>query len=332
LLIKSLGYLGVRAPGLDEWAAYGGKLLGLQEVDRSAKSVAFRLDDRKQRIMVQADDRRGISFFGWDVGDAASLEALTARIGSAGITMTRGSLALAAERHVADLVLLDDPMGNRIELFWGGETTTEPFKPGRTISGFRTNELGLGHVVMQARDVDAQVSFYRDVMGFGVSDYYDKPFKACFFHVNPRHHSLAFVEHDRDQAHHLMLELFSLDDVGQGLDLAQLEEGRMAVSLGRHCGDYMTSFYTWTPSAFMVEYGWGGRLIDPATWTPSERREGPSIWGHERYWLPEDKRAAARDMRIKNAENGLRRPVQVLDGNYTLMPGTCPWWDATRPG
>jgi len=24
----------------------------------------------------------------------------------------------------------------------------------------------------------------------------------------------------------------------------------------------------------------------------------------------------------------MRQPVQVIDGNYRLMPGTCPWWDA----
>ena len=329
--IQALGYLGVRAPGLDEWAGYGGKLLGLHVADRTAKTLALRMDARKQRLFVEDEATRGISVFGWEVADAAALDAIAAKIEKAGVRVERGSRAFADQRFVADLVRLADPMGNQIEIFWGGEDASTPFSAGRNISGFRTGDLGLGHVVMQARDVDAQVAFYRDVLGFGVSDYYDKPFKACFFHVNPRHHSLAFVEHDKDQAHHLMLELFSLDDVGQGLDLAQLEEGRMAVSLGRHCGDYMTSFYTWTPSAFMVEYGWGGRLIDPETWVPSERREGPSIWGHERFWLPEEKRAEARAMRIRNAEQGLRRPVQVLEGNYTLMPGTCPWWDATKP-
>ena len=32
---------------------------------------------------------------------------------------------------------------------------------------------------------------------------------------------------------------------------------------------------------------------------------------------------------LKNAEAGLRQPVQVIEGNYQLMPGTCPWWDKT---
>jgi hypothetical protein len=24
----------------------------------------------------------------------------------------------------------------------------------------------------------------------------------------------------------------------------------------------------------------------------------------------------------------MRRPVQVMEGNYQVMPGVCPWWDS----
>jgi hypothetical protein len=115
-------------------------------------------------------------------------------------------------------------------------------------------------------------------------------------------------------------------------DLALAEPGRLAVTLGRHCGDYMTSVYTWTPSKFMIEYGWGGQSIDPATWQAAERLEGPSLWGHERSWLAPEKQEAARALRMKVAQDGVRRPVQVIDGNYTLMDGVCPWWDSVKRG
>ena len=64
------------------------------------------------------------------------------------INVARGARALADERHVKDLIVLNDPVGNRLEIFHGAETTAEPFKPGRSISGFRTGPLGLGHVVL----------------------------------------------------------------------------------------------------------------------------------------------------------------------------------------
>jgi hypothetical protein len=126
-----------------------------------------------------------------------------------------------------------------------------------------------------------------------------------------------------------MMEVFSFDDIGQGLDIS-LGEGRVATTLGRHTSDFITSFYTFTPSGFMVEYGWGARSIDPATWQAYERKEGPSLWGHDRAWLPDEQQAQARKLRMGHAANGLRRPVQVMEGNYELMSGVCPWWDELK--
>lgn len=323
----ALGYIGVRTRSLEDWAGYGTKLLGMQVADRSATTMALRMDDRRQRLVVSEDGGEGIGFFGWDVDSAGALDSAAARIEAAGISVARGSAALCDERRVAGLVVLDDPNGNRIELFHGAERATAAFEPGRNISGFRTGPLGLGHVVLNVARMEPMLAFYRDVLGLKVSDFYSHPFKACFFHANPRHHSFALIETGKDAVHHLMVELYSFDDVGQGLDLAQQEQGRMAVTLGRHCGDFMTSFYTWTPSAFMVEYGWGGRLIDTATWVANERREGPSLWGHDRLWLSDADRAKARRLCLDIAEQGVRRPVQVIEGNHEVMPGVCPWWD-----
>ncbi len=93
----------------------------------------------------------------------------------------------------------------------------------------------------------------------------------------------------------MMMELFSLDDVGQAYDLALMQPESIGSTFGRHTNDHMTSFYSWSPSGFMVEYGWGGRVITPRTWTPEEYTTGPSLWGHNRAWLPPDKQEEARD-------------------------------------
>ncbi|MGC2590522.1 MAG: VOC family protein, partial [Xanthobacteraceae bacterium] len=193
--------------------------------------------------------------------------------------------------------------------------------------------LGLGHVVLNvdtAATIDRLMAFYRDTLGFRLTDYYSQPFVARFLHLNPRHHSLAFIQTGKNAVHHIMMELFSFDDVGQGYDIALGEAGRVATTLGRHTSDFITSFYSWTPSAFMVEYGWGARSIDVETWQAYERKEGPSMWGHDRAWLSPEDQAKARALRLKNAEGGYRRPVQVMDGNYEVMSGVCPWWDSVK--
>jgi catechol 2,3-dioxygenase-like lactoylglutathione lyase family enzyme len=283
----------------------------------------------------------------------AALDAYAAHLESKGVAVARGARALAEERKVRDLVVFSDPIGNRLEVFHGPEvaseassrlpigslnttrsrtlrsSASEAFKPGRAISGFRTGPLGMGHAVLTCERIDDVFTFYTEVLGFKLSDFILRPFKAYFFHLNPRHHSLAFIETGKNGIHHVMVELFYLDDVGQAYDLALGKPEMIGTTFGRHVNDYMTSFYSWSPSQFLFEYGWGGRSIDPETWQPHERTEGPSLWGHDRAWLPPEGRAEARAMRIQAAEENTRVPVQVIDGNHQLQPGTCAWWDLT---
>lgn len=330
--IEALGYVGVRAKAIEDWSDFGTRFLGMQIVDRTRQSLALRMDDRKQRVVVSEDGGEGVAFFGWEVADAAAMEAFASRLEAHGVEVARGSRALAGERRVKDLIVLSDPLGNRIEIFHGAETSSEAFVPGRAISGFRTGALGMGHAVLHVKNIDDAVPFYRDLLGFRLSDYMLRPFRAYFFHANPRHHSIAFIETGRSATHHLMVECYSLDDVGQGYDLALREEGRIGVTLGRHINDEITSFYANSPSGFMVEYGWGGRSIDPQTWEPVEVTWGPSMWGHDRMWMTPEGRVEARDLRIQAAATGLRRPLNVMAGNHRLAPGVCPWWDGVARG
>jgi 2,3-dihydroxybiphenyl 1,2-dioxygenase len=326
--IQGLGYVGVRAKSLEDWSNFGTRFLGMQLVDKSAKSLALRMDDRRQRVVVSEDGGEGVGFFGWEVPDATALDGMAARLERAGVQVARGARALAQERRVADLIVFNDPLGNRVEIFHGPETTSEPFRPGRSISGFRTGPLGMGHAVLHVKNINDAVPFYRDVLGFKLSDYMTRPFNAYFFHANPRHHSIAFIETGRSATHHLMVELFSLDDVGQCYDLALTEPDKLiGVTLGRHINDEVTSFYSNSPSNFMFEYGWGGRVLDVDKWQPEEVTWGPSLWGHDRMWLPPETRVEARKLRIQAASTGLRKPVNVMEGNYHRMPGVCPWWD-----
>src|SRR5256884_1666502 len=262
MALQALGYVGIRSKELEDWAGYATRFLGMQLVDKSRTTLSLRMDDRKQRVIVNADGD-GASFYGWEVADAAALDALGGSLEQAGVKIARGSRALADGRRVRDLIVFADPIGNRLEAFHGAEIAPEPFQPGRSISGFRTGPLGMGHAVLTVERLDDVIPFYRDVLGFRLSDYILKPFKAFFFHVNPRHHSLAFLETGKNGIHHMMVELFSLDDVGQAYDIALTEPKSIGSTLGRHTNDYVTSFYSWSPSGFMVEYGWGGRLVDP---------------------------------------------------------------------
>ncbi len=315
--IVALGYLLIGSDKLEDWQDFGTAIVGLQVADRTGGTLALRMDDRVQRIMVERG-RETQYTIGWDVGSSQALDALAARVEAAGVKVRHGTADEIAKRCVADLVAFDDPLGNRVELFVGLSVAADRFVPGRVHSGFMTGKQGLGHVVLSAPDAAPLVAFYVDLLGFRLSDYQRQPFPAYFFHVNSRHHSLAIVQAPNSGLHHLMLEHRMLDDVGQGLDLAMVEQRPIAVSLGRHSNDFVTSYYLFTPSPFMIECGWGGREIDPANWEPVELKYGPSLWGHDRHWLPPDQFEVARTIRIEGADNGARAPIYVAAGYHVV--------------
>src|SRR5580700_411034 len=67
--VQALGYVGVRAKTLEDWADFGSGFLGMQRIDKSRSTLAFRMDDRKQRLLVAADGGEGISCMGWELAD-----------------------------------------------------------------------------------------------------------------------------------------------------------------------------------------------------------------------------------------------------------------------
>ena len=315
MAINALGYLGIRSDKAEDWNDFASKMLGMQKVDHAGKNMAFRMDDLKQRLVISNEPGDTLAFIGWEVECSEDLDEFGSRLESAGHRVNLGTRELAARRFVEKLIVFNDPDGNRIELVFNPMRSDTPFIPGRPISGFNTGPQGMGHAVLHVDNIDKLVPFYQDILDFKLSDYGLTPYPLYFFHVNGRHHSFAMVGSGSKGFHHFMVEYKNLDDVGQGYDLAQLQENKIAYTLGRHTNDYMTSFYANTPSGFFVESGWGGRVIDPVTWQSEETDIGPSFWGHERLYLPDEARIKMRDMRLKAASDGKRAPL-VID---------CPW-------
>jgi len=130
--VQALGYVGVRAKSLEDWAGYGQNFLGLQKIDKTRNAMAFRMDDRKQRIVVDVDGGQGISFFGWEVADAAALDALAARLEKSGTKVARGSradLLLMGAGHNAEshdqISRSAETPGNRLANRWRPRTWQE---------------------------------------------------------------------------------------------------------------------------------------------------------------------------------------------------------------
>ncbi len=89
--ILALGYVGISTDQLDDWLDYGVNLLGLQQVDASARSVAFRMDDRRQRLHVEKDGLEGCRFFGWEMAGTTPLQRAAGEVEAHGLSVSSGA-------------------------------------------------------------------------------------------------------------------------------------------------------------------------------------------------------------------------------------------------
>ena len=269
-MISSLAYIGFTSPHADEWRSFGPDVLGAELApDGPDGAVRLRVDDVEWRITVHPGERDDLAYLGWLVDD---LDATVAAVEAAGTTVSADE-----PRSFVD------PFGFRHELVATLEHGA-PFEPGRPMGGFVTGAQGLGHIVLLVPDLDDAERFLTTALGLRRTDTVEGGgLDLRFFHCPgsaARHHTVAFAAvPGLAGLHHLMLEVTNLDDVGTALDIVGQREIPLAMSLGRHTNDLMTSFYVRTPSGFEIEYGTGGIVVDDDTWRTGTHTSG-SRWGH----------------------------------------------------
>lgn len=284
-LIRALGYAGFTSARLADWRTFATGILGLQEAttaDRAAAELRLRMDQRSWRIAIEDGAQEGLAYLGWETSSRGALAALVDHLTARGVEVARETAELAERRGVTELYSGHDPDGNRVEFYWGASNDPEPFRSPHGAE-FVAEALGVGHIVLRAVEFDACVEFYRDVLGFGLSDYLVMPPRLInFLHVNERHHSLGLIQGDpaAPSVSHLMLEARHIDMVGRAMDRLYDSGGEPLVTLGRHVNDQMISFYLQAPSGFRIEYGAGGLLIDPDSHIAMQYTND-KVWGHQ---------------------------------------------------
>jgi len=282
--VTQLGYLGFEVSDLEAWKNFSTKVLGLTVSETSDTGFCLSMDSHRQRFFVNQGPSDDLSVIGWEVSDEANLSATVTRLSEAGYEVQEGSAEECALRKLEKLVKLNDPAGIPLELYYGPEKRESAIESEVVKSGFVADDMGLGHLVINAVSQQESLDFYCTLLGFGLSDYircdlYGFKVDIAFLHANRRHHSLALGEGNQKRMHHFMIEAQSMDEVGLAYDRAIRNRVTIAQTLGRHPNDRMFSFYAFTPSGFQFEFGWGGREIDRENWE-SRTYDHISEWGH----------------------------------------------------
>jgi 2,3-dihydroxybiphenyl 1,2-dioxygenase len=292
--IKSLGYITVAASDIDRWRQFAFGVLGFAEGKGPDPSALYlRMDERAARIVVVPGEVDRVVTVGWEVRDHPGLEQVKSALDSAGVPFKELSAAEADERRVEEAITFDDPAGTTLEVFHGAVLDHSPVV---TPFGARfvTGAQGLGHVVVPATDPNGLVEFYTQVLGFRSRGAFRVPappefgpIRVRFLGINERHHSLAICPATNQEAPglvHVMVEVDSLDAVGQALDRVNAERFQLSSTLGRHTNDKMVSFYVRAPGDWDIEFGTDGMRVDETFYT-AEEITADSYWGHQ--WVGE---------------------------------------------
>ncbi|HEY5662501.1 MAG TPA: VOC family protein [Ilumatobacter sp.] len=280
--IRALGYLVIDVADIERWRQYA-EILGMMVLP-DGDGLLLKIDERPYRVAVRpTTGGEGLAATGWEVRDAAALDTAAAELAAAGYATEAGSAAECAERRVRGLVRTTDPAGFTVEVFHGAIHDHRPFVSPNEVSGFVTGLQGMGHIVLGTPHLAETLDFYTSLLGLRVSDFW-RPggtTDVVFLRCNPRHHSLALAPARTSALNHFMVEAATLDDVGYALERHHDSGTPISSGLGRHTNDRMLSFYSRSPSGFDVEFGFGGLLVDEATWTVAQVSR-PSFWGHRR--------------------------------------------------
>jgi 3,4-dihydroxy-9,10-secoandrosta-1,3,5(10)-triene-9,17-dione 4,5-dioxygenase len=292
-VISSLGYLRVESADVAAWREFGVRILGMVEGRGPEQNTVYlRMDDFPARLVIVPGTQERLLASGWEVRDASALAAVARALSDAGVAFKPGTAEELATRRVADMLRVEDPAGNVLEVFCGAALEHRPAASSYG-NRFVTGAMGMGHVVLPVPPGStAAYDFYTEVLGFRLRDSMrmpaeffggtadDPPAWFRFLGCNPRHHSLALAPMPSPQGIiHLMIEVATLDDVGRALERCSKRGAPVSATLGRHANDLMVSFYVRTPGGFDIEYGFDGLQVDDATWI-SRESTAVSLWGH----------------------------------------------------
>ncbi len=148
--ITELGYLTLGVKRLARWKEFAAEILGLEVVEGDLPGRAYlRMDYWHHRILLEEDDADDLMLLGFRVAGQDEFGEMAKRLEAAGVKVRIGSFEEAAERHVLEVMMLEDPSGHPIEIFHGPHVqANRPFHPGRRMHGsFKTGAGGLGHVM-----------------------------------------------------------------------------------------------------------------------------------------------------------------------------------------
>jgi 2,3-dihydroxy-p-cumate/2,3-dihydroxybenzoate 3,4-dioxygenase len=221
---------------LERARAFYAGLAGLRPVPGDAPGcVRFHAGDESTTLELLAAARPGLRRFGFRMESAGALAELRRALAKARMPWTDTGTGLRiAEPHTGAEVDFDAPAAPGVD------------PPAGAIEGF-------GHVVLRTPRYREAVAFWRDVLGFRLSDEIEGRISLLRCFPNSQHHSLGIANGERRMFHHLNFR------VRDGSDLEAIARDfaasgvRVASGPGVHAPSGSRFVYFYDPDGLTLE-------------------------------------------------------------------------------
>lgn len=273
--VTDLHYVALAVPDLAAEREFFSDAWGLTEVGEEAGKVYFAAEGSPHPFVVRLrqDAEKKTDLIGFAAGSRAEVDALFEQVKAAGAKVI--SEPAAAEGPAGGYAFrFFDPDGRAIEVICDTRQRAH-----RSLAKGEAIPVGLSHIVLHTPDIRKLEAFYREALGFRLSDWIGE--FMVFLRCNAAHHRLAILP-GPPALNHVAFDVSSVDELMRGL--ARLHEKGVKLSWGpgRHTAGNNTFTYYLTPNGNAVEYTSDLEEVDEATWQPTVYEATPAItdqWG-----------------------------------------------------
>jgi catechol-2,3-dioxygenase len=270
--VTRLAHVGLNARDLSTQAEFYNDRWGLKRIDEFGGEMFFRSNGPSHHVLtLHSVDRPGLHHVAFEVPGVEDIDRAEEELAARGIEVVTPATS-DLEPGIKKAVRFRDPDGFVVELVAGVDEVHEgPADP-------EVQLQGLNHVVLNVRSQDASEEFYRDLLGFKLTDRMID--SLSFWACNANHHSIAFVEaRDGNPAfHHAAFELPDRDDWLRAIFFAGERGVPRTWGPGRHVfGNNLFSYYK-DPEGNTVEYTTEVEQIGDPARQPRVEPPVPDSW------------------------------------------------------
>lgn len=271
--ISRLRGIALGAPNATDAKGFYEDAWGLESVAEIPGEVHLRGTGPEHHILSLYDrDARGIAYINFAAQDTAALEALFDQVQATNVTVATGLRELDTPGGGVGFDIVDPD--NRL-LRVSAQVDRYPDAPDAP-----DRPRKITHVVLNTPDLETQLAFYRDVLGFRVSDWSEN--QMVFIRCNSDHHSISFNRAPHASLNHIAFEMPSIDAQMKGIGRLKRHQKEVGWGVGRHGpGNNVFAYFT-DPNDFVIEYTTEVEQIDEATHEPQVWKRIPHLmdrWG-----------------------------------------------------